>query len=783
LTQSIALILTIIAISFFLLIQERLRIDLIALMVLGALALTGLVTPGEALSGFSSPAVITVWAVFILSGGLARSGVANRIGMILMKLAGTSEARIIAAIMISAGLLSAFLNNVGVAALLLPVVMDIARRLRTSPSRLLMPLSFGTILGGLITLIGTPPNILVNNILLDQNIAPFRFFDFTPIGLSMLLLGTLFMSLIGRKLLPRDGGAGDKLATQAGPHEVVYDIDERLFVIRIPADSPLIGRQLAYSRIGAALGLNVIAILREHERMLAPQPTTVLQADDQLVVEGRVDRMIALRQSKLLSMKGDLGIEDLLNDHVRVRELTIQESSTLVGSTLFESDFRSKYGVTVLAIEHEGKAQRTNLQSKILRARDQLLILGDRDRLDALQASEEWSMSSDLPAQEIQQRYRLQERIRIMQVPGDSILVGKSLVESRLGDAFGIVVLGIRRGTKTELLPDPATVMLPEDLLLVEVWPEDLKILEGLQQIQQMLGPLPDLESLQSDQVGLMEVVLSPFTTLVGKTLRELHFREKFGLSVLAIWRAGRAFRSRLRDMELKFGDALLLYGGRSKLQLLKDDSDFLILTQSAQPAARTEKAPLAILIMIGVVASVILHWLPIELAAVIGATVMILLDVLTMEEAYRFIDWKSVFLIAGMLPLGIAMQSTGAATWLAHFVVDAVGQSGIYAILAGMFILTTLTSQIMPSAALVVIMVPIAISTAQEIGISPATLSMLIAVAVSANFLSPISHPANSLVMGPAGYRFSDFLKVGAPLTLLLLLASLLLVPALFPL
>jgi di/tricarboxylate transporter len=235
LSSDIALVLLIIAIAFVLLIQERLRIDLIALMVLAALALSGLVTPTEALSGFSNPAVITVWAVFILSGGLARSGVANRIGKILIRLAGKSEARIIIAIMLTAGLLSAFINNVGVAALLLPVVMDIARRLRISPSRLLMPLAFGTILGGMITLIGTPPNILVNNILLGQNVTPFRFFDFTPIGLVMLVLGTAYMSMIGRRMLPRRENSSSNLQTASGPHEDLYDIDERLFVVQIPA--------------------------------------------------------------------------------------------------------------------------------------------------------------------------------------------------------------------------------------------------------------------------------------------------------------------------------------------------------------------------------------------------------------------------------------------------------------------------------------------------------------------------------------------------------------------
>jgi di/tricarboxylate transporter len=370
-----------------------------------------------------------------------------------------------------------------------------------------------------------------------------------------------------------------------------------------------------------------------------------------------------------------------------------------------------------------------------------------------------------------------------MRVPQGSLLVGQTIKDNRLADAFGIEVLGLRRSGTTDLLPDPDTVLRAGDLLLVEAEHDDILILQGLQGIDILLGPLPELISLQSDEVGLIEVVLSPFTTMVGKTLRELHFREKIGLSVLAIWRSGRAFRSRLRDMQLRFGDALLLYGPRSRHHLLRSEQDLLVLTQSTKETTRNEKAPVAILIMAGVILPVVLHWIPIELSAVIGATLMVLFGVLNMDEAYRAIDWRSVFLIAGMLPLGIAMHETGAAAFLASGVVELVGGAGIYAVMAGLFILAALSSQVIPSAALAVIMVPIAIGTATELGVSPYTLAMLIAVAISTNFLSPVAHPANSLVMGPGGYRFRDFIKAGAPIAVLLLLASLVFLPILFPL
>ena len=377
----------------------------------------------------------------------------------------------------------------------------------------------------------------------------------------------------------------------------------------------------------------------------------------------------------------------------------------------------------------------------------------------------------------------MHERLMVVQVPADSNLAGKTLAESRLGDAFGLTVLGIARNGVTQLVPDASITLEVGDTILVEGQPEELATLHGLQALEIEPGASLTLGDLESQQIGIAEVVLSPHTSLVGKTLRQLHFREKYGLSVLAILHEGHAHRSNLRDHPLNFGDALLLYGPREKLKVLGSEPDFLLLTGAEQEPPRLNKAPLALLIMAAVIAPVILGWLPIYISAVVGATLMVLTACLTMDEAYRFIEWKAVFLIAGMLPLGIAMQTSGAAEFLAQGVVTLVGGYGALAIMAALFILTALAAQVMPTAAVAVLLAPIAINTANDMGISPYALMMTVAMSASASFLSPVAHPANVLTMGPGGYRFIDYIKVGLPLTLTVLVVVLLVLPLFWPL
>ena len=292
-----------------------------------------------------------------------------------------------------------------------------------------------------------------------------------------------------------------------------------------------------------------------------------------------------------------------------------------------------------------------------------------------------------------------------------------------------------------------------------------------------------DIAVLEDDKTGMIEVVLSPHSALSGQTLQELRFREKYGLTVLAVWRKGHAIRTGLRDLQLQFGDALLFFGSWKKLEVLGQEPDFIVLTEKVQEVAKEEKAGTALTIMAAVLLPVIFGWVPIYIAVVIGAACMVLSKCLTMDEAYRYIEWKAVFLIAGMLPLGSALDKTGAASLVAEQTIALLGPFGPYGVLFGLLLITFMATSIIPTAALVVLMVPIALKTSAGLGISPYPLMMGIAMAASSSFTSPISHPANVLVMGPGGYRFVDYIKVGVPLTLVIFVILMIAIPIFWPL
>jgi di/tricarboxylate transporter len=778
LTHEIAIVFATVAVAVFLFISERIRVDVVALMVLVSLALTSLITPAEALSGFSNAAVVTVWAMLILSGGLARTGVAGLVGRPLLRLAGHSEARLIGLIVLTAGTLSGFMNSVGVAALMLPVVVDLAHRTGRPPSRLLMPLAFGSLLGGLTTLIGTPPNLLISEAMRQYGLEPFGMFDYTPAGVAVLLAGSAFLVLAGRHLLPaRDIRALSDREAVDGPD--FFGLRDRLFVVRVPVGSGLAGKTLAQSRLGAALGVNVVGILRQDHSHLAPTAATVLQAGDRLVVEGRLDRLLALGGRVPLLVEEDrLTTEQLLSAEIGLYEMTLGADSSLLGKTLEGIGFRKRYGAIVLALRRGEQVVRTNLDEVPLQRGDILLVQATSGQIEALRDEPDLVVVGRGIARE----YRLEERLMAVRVPDDSPLVGKTLVESRLGDAFGLGVMGIVREGTTHLMPAVEERLMAGDRLLVKGRSEDVVALDALPGLEVDPQPPPGLETLESAQVGLAEVVLSPRTTLAGKNLREIHFREKYGLSVLALWREGRPYRTDLRDMALRFGDALLLYGPRQKLKVLGAEPDFLVLSEAAQEAPRLERAPLALAVMAAVLVPAIAGWMPLPVTALLGVVLMVLTGCLTMNEAYRAIEWQAVFLIAGMLPLGIALERTGAARLVAEGMVALIGAAGPLVVMAGLFLLAALASQVMPNAAVAVLLAPIAYSTAQGLGVSPYPLMMAVAVSSSAAFLSPVGHPANVLVMGPGGYRFSDYFRVGLPLVLVVLVVVMAAVPLLWP-
>jgi di/tricarboxylate transporter len=594
--------LSILGIAIFLFITDRLRVDVTALLILLALILTGLITPTEAFEGFSSPAVITVWAIFIVSGGLLYTGVANLVGDRLLKMAGASQSRLIGLLMTTVGLMSGVMNNVGATAVLLPAVVTMSRKVRVSASRLLMPLAFGSLLGGMTTLIGTPPNILASDALRMAGMEPFALLDFAPVGLVALVSGVVYMALFGHRLLP-DRPAEERLAVAAGPDADLVDLyrlGERLFRARIPAKSPLIGKPLAESGLREDFELSVIGLERKGQAHLGLDKDTILRRGDVLLIEGMVDHLAWAEATGRLDVQPEVGIHD-------------------------------------------------------------------RD--------------------------------------------------------------------------------------------------------------------LQSEVVGIAEVLLSPHSRLPGKTLTDIHFRDKYNLTVLAILRDGHPRRTGLAELPLRFGDTLLVQGPRHKIRILQRESDYVVLSDVSDGQIwRTGKAPLAAGLLLVMLVPVLAGWLPIMAAALLAGVLMVLTGCLTMDEAYQSIEWKAVFLVAGTLPLGIAMEKTGTAEFLARLLVDSVGGLGPMALLAGFYVLTNLLTQFMSNAASTVLIAPIAIGAAQQIGADPRALLMAVAMAASAGFLTPVAHQSNVLVMGPGGYRFGDYLKVGLPLNLLVFAVALLVLPLVWP-
>ena len=591
------LVLGILSVAILLFVSEKLRVDVVAMIVLAALVVTGLVTVEEAFSGFSSPAVIVVWAVFIVSAGLTRSGVADLIARQVMRLAGRSQLRLIVLIMVAVGIMSAFMSNVGAAAILLPAVMSVARETDIPPSKLLIPLAWASLLGGNVTMIGTPPNILASSILEGYGgIEPFTFFDFVPMGLVTLAAGILFMAFVGRRLLPERTPGGGLVDS--------YPVQEYLTEARVVADSPLIGKTVQEADLERRHGLNVI--------------------------------------------------------HVH---LCCQDGETVPALT-----------------EHR-------------------LEPGDELHLEA---------------------------------------TASAILEA--GQTLG-------------LRPVPDRPIQPWE-------------------------PQPERSAFE-----LAEVVLAPSSSLRCKTLRQIDFRSRFGLAVLAVRHQGETLFERLGDVQLDFGDSLLLQGPVETINLLRQEDDFLLLEMPPLETRRTRKMPVAVAILLGVVIVAAAGWLHVSAAMFIGALLMVLSGTLTMDEAYRSIDWQSVFLIAGMLPLGLAMQTTGTAQLLADQIVALVGDWGPLAVMMGIYLVTGLLTEVISNAAAAVLAVPIAIDAALSLGANPHAFVMATVIAASTSFLMPIGHQVNVLVFGPGGYRFADYAKVGIWLNLLLFILTALVLPLIWPL
>lgn len=782
-TFEIALVLGILAVSLVLFISEVIRMDLVALLVLGALAVTGLVDSTEAFAGFSNSAVITVWAMFILSEGLTRTGIADIIGRQVMRLGGRREVAMIFVIMITGAVLSAFMNNIGVAALMLPVVVEVARRTRIPASRLLMPLAYSTLLGGLTTLIGTPPNLLISESMVQNGIAPFELFDFTPLGGAVMIIGVAFVALVGRFLLPSVRAERGKHVSQRSLR-ARYKLQERTFMMRVPKDSILVGKTLAESRIGASTGLIILSLLRNGRSETLPGRQTVIRGGDGILVQGRLDQFRELRRwSDLVIEREAPVLKSMVASKVAYASVTIAESSPVVSELVRHAAFRSRFDVAIVGFLRRNEYRLTNLAYVPIRAGDRVLVQGEIDAVNQLEKFSDFSEVEVFTPEQLAERYHADERMFVVRLPKHSGLAEETLQKSRLADVFDFRVLAVFRDGELKVMPHGDEVLLGGDLLLIEGQHSDLDVLRGLQELEIDTKVPANVTAFESERLTLMDATLDPRSSLAGRSIGELNFRERYGIELAGIWREGQTVGTELADERLHVGDALLLLGPRDRLQLLSSDSDFLVLTPLGQEPPDTRRAPLAAAIMFAVVVTVMLGYAPISVAAVIGGTVMVLTGCLNMEQAYRAIDWRAIFLIAGMLPLGTAMQDTGAATYLAGQVMTLLGDAGPWPVIMGLYILTAMATMIIPTAALVVLMSPIVLSAMSDMGLAPETAMMAVAMAASASFTSPISHPANILVMGPGGYRFVDYLKVGVPLTIVVFIAVMVLLPILWPL
>lgn len=588
--------------AILLFLSERLSVDLVALLVLVALGLSRVLSPQEVFSGLSDPAVITIIAIFVLAHGLEVTGIADRMGELVARLAGKSEARLIAALMGTAAFMSLFMNNIAVASTLLPATYTVARRSGIKISRLLIPLAFGSLLGGSATLF-TTTNIVVSGVLKEHGYPGFGVIDFFPVGIPIVLVGILYMVFIGRRMLPKESPAERSEIMRQAEMDLLrtYNLSERLFRARIPAGSILINRSLAESNLRDKYRLNVVGIERNHGKILAPLPDFVFQQGDVMLVEGRIEEFLKLDEEPYLEIQ-------------------------------------------------------------------------------------------------------------------------------------------------------PNTIIQEGDL--------------------------------ETPNIILTEIVLSPRSQLIGHTLKETHFREKFGMSVLAVWNGERVIRTGLTDLKLSFGDALLLQGPRDRLPILRLSSDMIVLSEEDKPPVKdTSKGALAISIFALTIAVAAIGPFSVGEVMLAGALVMVILNIVSMEDIYRVIEWRIVFLIAGMLPLGIAMTKTGATSLFAQSLINSVGKYGPYVLLLTLLTLTVLLSQGMKGAAVSAVVAPIAIQAAQQTGIDPRALAMGVALATSMAFVTPLGHPVNILMMGPGGYRFRDFFKVGLPLTVLLFIVVLTILPIFWPL
>lgn len=612
--MDIAIVLAVLAGVIMLFVTEKLSADVVALGGLLVLLVTGVLTTSEALAGFSSTSLISIAFLFVVGDAVFRSGLADAIAERIFRVAGQTERRLLIVLCTSVALLSAFISSTGVVALMLPAVISLAGRLRLPPSRLLIPLAFSSLFGGTITLIGTPPNLIVSEALEKTGTSGFGFFSFTPIGGLLAILGILLLVTILQRFLPNRSPDNDGQVAPT-PTELfdLYNLSQALFRVRVNADSPAHNQTIEQLNIRREYTVNIVSVLHangnntrrertQNQPIYNPRTDTVLWHDDILLLQGEADAV------------------------KRVCE---------------------RWGFTIL-----------------------------------------------------------DETIK------------------------------------------------PSDIITA--------------------------------QAGIGEALLRPRSSFIGKTLTELEFRQ-FNVTVLGLRRAGNDEFISTRDARLNFGDMLLVYGRWRDIFALKNRRADLVVM--GEPEAekfgafhRRTKAPMTLMILGLMVASIALNILPLVTASMLAVLGLVLTNTVTMNEAYQSISWKSVILIACMIPLGTALEKVGIAQSVAQWVTETLGDVSPLAVMGGLFMLTAIFTQVLSNTVTAVLIAPIAIASATQLGVDPHAFLMAVAIAASMAFASPVATPVNMLVMSAGNYRFTDYTKVGVVLILMSFIVTLLVVPIFFP-
>ena len=587
----------------------RPRVDIVAILVVLALMLSRVLTPQESLAGFGDPVVILIAAIFIVGEALVNTGVAHRLGEAVLKAGAGNETRLIVLIMVLAAGIGAFMSSSAIVAMFIPVVLTIANRTGLNRKRMLMPLSVATLISGMMTLIASSPNMIIESALRASGIPPLGFFSWTPFGLAVLAASIAFM-LWGRRLLSKQLTAKDAEIRSPSAFDLIgsYGLTDRWHRLLVSAGSPLINRsviqvQHQYDRFGF-----ILVGLEKHPR-------------------GKSHFLPALPE------------------------------------TVFE-------------------------------ANDAIFVVGDTEQVPQF-----------VDTQQLVELPRLDERQRS----------------------------------------------------------------EALQEI------------------GAAEVMLAPESKLIGKTLGELEFRSRYHVTVLAIRRRGEALTKNLVSQPLDFGDALLVAGDWASLGRLWDDREnFVVLTLPAEYHERLparQRAPVAVGVLVAMIVVMAFELLPNSATALLAALAMVAGGCVKLDAIYRIINWKTVVLVAGMLPLAAALTKTGATVLMAKGLVAALGSLGPVAMLAFVFLVTALVGLFISNSATAVLIAPVAIEAAQTLRVSPQAFAMTVAIACCAAYVTPVSSPVNMLVMEPGGYAFGDYVRVGLPLLLLTMLVTVALVAVIYPL